>query len=277
LREPEPFRSPRNLCRVSGEIKGDANPSRPGTDRLVAEGYDRVADAYERLEGEREWPRLHWLDDLLGLLPPHSRLLDLGCGSGIPATRAIVDHGHTALGVDVSEEQINRARRNVPEAEFVLASALDLDLPPDSLDAVVSFYVIEHMPREDHATLLDSIYRWLRGGGWLLITCEVGDEPGVVGDWLGTPMFFSHFDAATNQRLVREAGFEIVKTRQETQTEGSRPIPYLWLLARKPSASHFANPSSARESFHQRNRTGQTPTGIAASERDPTLGAAGRR
>src|SRR2546423_3353777 len=89
-----PLSSPRDLCRVSGEIQSDANLSRPETDRLVAEGYDRVADAYERLEGEREWPRRRWLDDLLGLLPPHSRLLDLGCGSGIPATRAIVDLGH---------------------------------------------------------------------------------------------------------------------------------------------------------------------------------------
>jgi cyclopropane fatty-acyl-phospholipid synthase-like methyltransferase len=227
---------------VSGDVQGNANRSRTEKERLVAKGYDRVADAYERLEGEREWPRMRWLDDLLRLLPPHSRLLDLGCGSGLPATRAIVDRGHAAVGVDVSREQIARASRNVPEAEFVVASALDLDLPPDSLDAVVSFYVIEHMPREDHPTLLASIYGWLREGGWLLITCEIGDEPGVVGDWLGTPMFFSHYDAATNERLVRDAGFEIVKTREETQTEGARPIPYLWLLARKPSA-RLANPS----------------------------------
>ena len=231
---------------MSGEPRDEADPWHRETDRLVAEGYDRVADAYERLEGEREWPRLRWLDDLLRRLPPHSRLLDLGCGSGLPATRAIVDHGHTAVGVDVSAEQIDRARRNVPEAQFVVASALDLGLPPESLDAVVSFYVIEHMPRADHATLFRSIYRWLRRGGWLLITCEIGDEPGVVGEWLGTPMFFSHFDAPTNERLVREAGFEIVKARQETQIEGSRLIPYLWLLARKLSGSHSATPSRRR-------------------------------
>jgi low temperature requirement protein LtrA len=43
-------------------------------------------------------------------------VLDLGCGSGLPATRALVDAGHTVIGVDVSREQAERARRNVPEA-----------------------------------------------------------------------------------------------------------------------------------------------------------------
>lgn len=86
-----------------------------------------------------------------------------------------------------------------------------------------------------HAALLMSIHRWLREGGWLLITFETGDQPGTVGEWLGAPMFFSHFDAATNERLIRDAGFEIVRAEEEEQLEGGRPVPYLWVLARKPT------------------------------------------
>jgi len=161
-------------------------------------------------------------------------VLDLGCGAGLPAMRMIVDSGHAAVGVDVSREQINRARKNVPEADLILASAPDLDLPPASFDAVVSFYTIDHIPREDHLPLLRSMYGWIREGGWLLLAVEAGDEPGVVSEWLGQPMFFSHFDAALTRKLIGDAGFEIVRTQQETQTEGSRPVPYQWLLARKP-------------------------------------------
>ncbi len=150
-------------------------------DELVARGYDLVADAYEALADDVEWPRMRWLEDLLDRLPPGSRVLDLGCGSGVPTTRRIVDRGHSALGVDVSREQLARARKNVPEAEFVLSSALEFDLPPQSLDAVVAFYVIEHMPREAHETLLASIHRWLREGGWLLLTFETeGHRRGVA-------------------------------------------------------------------------------------------------
>jgi cyclopropane fatty-acyl-phospholipid synthase-like methyltransferase len=203
-------------------------------DELVARGYDRVADAYARLEGEVQWPRMRRLEDLLQRLAPRSRVLDLGCGSGVPALRAIVDRGHDALGVDVSREQLARARRSVPEAELTQASALELELEPSSLDAVVAFYVIDHLPRDTHESLLASIHGWLRPGGCLLITFEVDDEPGVVGEWLGEPMFFSHFDAPTNRRLVEDAGFELVRAEEETQLEGRREVPYLWVLARKP-------------------------------------------
>ena len=205
-------------------------------ERLVAEGYDRVADAYAKLEGEVEWPRTARLRDLLRRLSPNARVLDLGCGSGLPATRTIAAEGHAAIGVDVSLEQLGRARRNVPEGEFSHASALDLDLPSDSFDAVVSLYVIDHLPRELHKDLLASIYRWLRPGGWLLLTFEANDQPGVIGEWLGAPMFFSHFDPATSEQLVRAAGFEIVSAEQEAQLEGEREVPYLWILARKPGA-----------------------------------------
>jgi cyclopropane fatty-acyl-phospholipid synthase-like methyltransferase len=86
------------------------------TEELVARGYDAVADAYAELEGETEWPRLRRLRDLLGRLQPGARVLDLGCGSGVPAMRAIVEAGHAAVGVDVSREQVEQARRNVPAA-----------------------------------------------------------------------------------------------------------------------------------------------------------------
>ncbi len=68
----------------------------------------------------------------------------------------------------------------------------------------------------------------------MLVTFEIEDRPDTVATWLGAPMFFSHFDAATNEALVREAGFEVVRAEEQTQLEGGRPVPYLWVLARKP-------------------------------------------
>ena len=206
---------------------------RRNVEKVVAEGYDRVAGAYANLEHETEWPRTRWLDDLLRRLPSRAHVLDLGCGSGVPVMRRLVDHGHAVVGVDISREQLERAQANVPAAELVLASALAVDLAAESLDAVVAFYAIDHIPRAKHEALLASIHRWLRDEGWLLVTFETGDEPGVVGDWLGAPMYFSHFNAATSQELVRRAGFEIVRAEHESQLERGRPVSYLWVLARR--------------------------------------------
>jgi cyclopropane fatty-acyl-phospholipid synthase-like methyltransferase len=199
---------------------------------LVARGYDRAAEQYARLEGAIEWPRMRWLRDLLARLPAGSRVLDLGCGSGIPATQAIAEH-HTAVGVDVSARQVELARANVPAAEFRRADILDLEFPPESFDAVVAFYTLDHIPREQLPSLLTRLGHWLRPGGFLLFTAEVDDQPGIVGQWLGVPMFFSSFDAATTRQLVQETGFEILRAEIEAQLEGDREVSYLWVLARR--------------------------------------------
>lgn len=203
-------------------------------DATVARGYDQVADEYARLEDNAEWPRMRWLDEILRRLPDRSRVLDLGCGNGVPATAALADR-HVAIGVDVSTQQIELARANVPAAEFMVADLLELHYPPSSFDAVVAFYTFDHLQRERLGELFGRISGWLRDGGLLLFSVEPEDKPGVVGQWLSVPMYFSSYTPDTTRRLVREAGFEIVRDALEQQREGTTDVTYLWILARRPA------------------------------------------
>lgn len=200
--------------------------------RLVKEGYDRVARDYGRLEGESAWPRMRWLGKVLERLAPGSAVLDLGCGSGDPADVEIA-RAHAVTGVDISQAQIELARRNVPSGTFIHGDAGSVAFPAGSFDAVVSFYALEHLPREEHGPLLRRIHGWLRPGGWLLIGTEADDAEGVVSEWLGVPMYFSSFGPEMVVRLAREAGFEIVEAEIEGQVEEGEEIGYLWLLGRK--------------------------------------------
>lgn len=201
--------------------------------RLVARGYDHVAHEYARLEQNTEWPRILWLKKVLNRLEPGSAVLDLGCGSGDPADVEIAKE-HKVTGVDISRRQINLARQKVPSGRFLHADAGSVRFPPASFDAVVSFYTIEHIPREEHQTILKCIHEWLKPGGFLLISLEAGDYDDVTGEWLGVPMFISCYDPETMRGMVLEAGFEMVETAIETQVEGRRDIPYLWVLGYKP-------------------------------------------
>ncbi|HYM64121.1 MAG TPA: methyltransferase domain-containing protein [Gaiellaceae bacterium] len=198
----------------------------------VASGYDAVAEAYAQLEGEEEWPRMRWLADLLARLDAGSDVLDLGCGNGIPATQAIAQR-HNAVGVDISARQIALARKNVPNADFMCGDAASLDFPENRFDAVVSFYMLGHIPRAEHARLLARIFGWLRPRGYFLVSVEEEEEPDTVADWLGTPMFFSSFDADTVLGMLREVGFDVVREEPEVQLEGGREVPFRWVLARK--------------------------------------------
>lgn len=199
---------------------------------IVQRGYDRVAEAYSHLEGDQCWPRMKWLGKALAKLDPASAILDLGCGSGDPADVEIAKL-HEVTGVDISRTQVELARRNVPNGRIIHADLGALDFPAGEFDAVVSFYTLEHLPREPHRQILDRIHDWLRPGGLLLFSYEAGEIDDVTGEWLGVPMFFSTFDTGTITRLVKEAGFEIVETETETQLERDREVPYLWVLAQK--------------------------------------------
>jgi ubiquinone/menaquinone biosynthesis C-methylase UbiE len=200
--------------------------------RVVERGYDKVAYDYARLEGETEWPRMRWLKNMLGKLDPGSSVLDLGCGSGDPADIEIAKE-HKVTGVDISQTQINLARQHVPAGHFIHEDVGSVEFPAAAFDAVISFYTLEHIPREEHATILRHICHWLRPGGFLLISLEAGEVDGAIAQWLNVPMYFSCFDPETVRQLVSQAGFEIVETEIESQIEQDNEIPYVWLLARK--------------------------------------------
>ena len=144
-----------------------------------------------------------WLARALERIPPGADVLDLGCGAGVPMTRALAAGRHVT-GVDISARQLELARAAVPEATFVQADMTALDLPAASLDAVVAFYSLTHVPRADLPELLAAILGWLRPGGVLIASMGAQDSPDdVEADWLGVPMFFSHHGAKKNRALVR--------------------------------------------------------------------------
>jgi SAM-dependent methyltransferase len=198
---------------------------------LVRAGYDAIAERYAQWQVEG-LPTSAWVARLLELLPEHSDVLEVGCGNGVPAGRLIAER-HSYTGVDISSAQLELARAAVPRGAFVQEDYTKFD-PGRSVDAVVAVLTLTHVPREQHRDVLARFATWLRPGGLLLATFGTGDLPGwLEEDWLGAPMFFSHFDADTNRRLVQEAGFELLKDKVVPMLEeGHGEVRFLWIIAR---------------------------------------------
>jgi len=200
---------------------------------IVERGYDRIADTFaawrDRIEGD---PRAEWAADLAARLPEGASVLELGCGSGSDETRELARR-FRLTGVDVSSEQIRRARRSVPGAELVRADLLELDFADETFDAVCSFYVLNHVPRESLEPLLARIVRWLRPGGLTMHAFGVGDNPGWTGEWLGAETFFAGYEPAENTRLVSAAGLTILRDEVVTFTEPEGPVRFQWILAER--------------------------------------------
>ncbi|MFC4115228.1 class I SAM-dependent methyltransferase [Nonomuraea zeae] len=201
---------------------------------LVRRGYDALSYRYRSDDADADADEYALLLEMLrSRLPARASVLDLGCGCGVPVARSLAAAGHEVTGVDISDVQIQRARRLVPNATFVRADAMTLDLPAAGFDAVICLYALIHMPLEQQPVLIERIATWLRPSGRLLITTGWEAWTGAEANWLGgtAPMWWSHADAATYQSWLRGAGLEV--TSQEFVPEGDSGHALFW--ARKPA------------------------------------------
>jgi SAM-dependent methyltransferase len=197
---------------------------------LVRTGYDRIARGYlAARRGNGDTPFNRFMSEVLAAVPSGADVLDLGCGAGDPVAVAFAERC-SVTGIDLSGAQLASAKARAPGATFIRADMATVAFPPESFDAVVAFFSIIHVPREDHAGLFGRIAGWLRPGGIFAGTLGHSDNPyDVEPDWYGAPMYWSHFDSATNVELVRATGLvpEIAEDRGTDET-------FLCVLARKP-------------------------------------------
>lgn len=207
------------------------HPDRPQD--LVASSYDAIAERYAAWTGDAlTGARARYVEMLREQIPVGAAVLDLGCGTGVPIARALAAR-YRVTGVDGSVHSIKLARQNVPEAIFLHADMTQVAFPPESFAAVISSYAIIHVPRTEHAALLHHIAGWLQPGGLLVATMGATESEGTEEDWLGAPMYWSHFDAETNQQLVTNAGLEVSEATLDIAYEDGQPFTHQWIVGRK--------------------------------------------
>ncbi len=177
--------------------------------KIVEHGYNRVARDY--LAWREEEPLLFRdeLQDLADRLPPNAMVLDAGCGAGVPVA-LFLSGKFRVTGVDISSEQVNLARQRVSNATFLQHDMISLHVPPNSFDAITCFYALIHVPRDQHARVLENFHRALKLNGFLLLITGKENLPDDVDDFFGAEMYWSHFDRATSLQMIRDAGFEIL-------------------------------------------------------------------
>jgi SAM-dependent methyltransferase len=189
---------------------------------VVRRGYDAISLEY-RGDEDDAGRYAGWVAELAGLLRPGAGVVDLGCGAGIPATRELTNHGLQVIGVDFSAVQLRRARRLAPAARLVQADMATLQLTPASVDAVVSFYAVIHLPLADQRALFGRIQSWLRPAG--LFLAIVGAQP-----WTGTEcfhgadMYWDHADTDTYRYWLTAAGLTPLWDRFVPEGQGGHSL-----------------------------------------------------
>jgi cyclopropane fatty-acyl-phospholipid synthase-like methyltransferase len=168
--------------------------------------YDAIADAWHA--HDREFRAKGYVDMLLDRLEPGARVLDVGCGTGLPIARYVAGRGFRVTGVDASAKMLAIARRTVPEATFLHADMLELpDVGPFA--AVVAWDSVFHVDRRRHAGLYGRIRDLLEDGGWLLLSAGGTGHEGFTSEMFGHTFFYSGYEPDETVRLLEAAGFTV--------------------------------------------------------------------
>ena len=173
-------------------------------------------------------------------------VLDVGCGSGGPALFLAREVGCRVTGVDINEAGIRTGLALAREAgaqdrvEFRHADVRQpLPFPDQAFDAIVCLDVMCHLP--DRGRLFDEWLRVLRPGGRTLYTDPVVVTGLVSGEEFATRSSTGYFEFAppgVNERLLREAGFELVLSDDVTDNEVE--VSRRWHAARQRRAAELA-------------------------------------
>lgn len=172
-----------------------------------AAAFDNIGQNYDEAFPHKEG-QIETVQRLAAHLPKGAHVLDLGCGTGIPTSRQLVDAGFRVTGTDISPAMVDLARRNVPEGEFHVADIVDLKAEQE-YDAVVAFFALLMLPRARIPEVLRSIHRALVPGGCFclsMVEADIDDEPIP---FLGNLVHVSGYLRDELRAVVEDAGFSV--------------------------------------------------------------------
>jgi SAM-dependent methyltransferase len=193
--------------------------------------FDRIGKRYDDSFHERD-AQVAEGDWLTSQLTPPARVLDLGCGSGLPTAKQLLDAGIEVVGVDESAVMLELAAKQAPGGHYLRRDMRDIaDL--GEFDAAVLFFALIMLPRRDIAPLLSQLRGQLRGPKLLAIAMVLGDFDEFPISFMGVPAAATAYPPDELAQLVERAGFEILEmTEIDAEAEPNRLEVQIYLRAK---------------------------------------------
>lgn len=186
--------------------------------------YERHALAWDTDRSRGIWNDKSWHDRFIACLTPGARVLDLGCGSGMPVAFHLVQHGLHVTGVDTSPTFIALCRQRMPEHKWIVAAMQALALP-QRFDGLLSWDSFFHLTPNHQRTMFTVFADHAAPGAFLLF--NTGPTQGeILGDYQGEPLYHASLDPEEYQQLLDRSGFSLVAHMVEDPTAGGRTV---WL------------------------------------------------
>lgn len=173
-------------------------------DSDLSNGYENHAETFIRIRSPevgvstvRKWARS---------LPTHARILEIGCGSGIPITRALISEGLDVSAMDASPKMVSAFQKNFPDIPVICEAAEHLKGFDQPFDAAIAWGLMFLLTPDAQKAVIRNMGDSLNKGGRFLFT-----SPKEVLTWNDsvTDLKSESLGAAEYENLLLLAGFDL--------------------------------------------------------------------
>ena len=146
-----------------------------------------------------------------------SLVLDVGCGNGIPITRALMSEGQQVIGLDSSSAMLAHFQQNCPEAFAVRGVIESCTFADGVFDAAVAWGVMFHLNPEDAIRAIANVSRTLkRGAPFLFTSGDVDAFDGKEGTMNGVTFRYFSYSAQSYRRILGDHRFTLVDVHADS-------------------------------------------------------------
>lgn len=200
----------------------NATPAHGASTRIV-NLYERYAGAFDHERSKNLFER-GWLDRFRTAAGAGASILDIGCGTGEPIARYLIEAGHDVTGVDTSETMIALCRARFSTRSWMVADMRRLNLGR-RFNGVLAWDSFFHLTQDEQKAMFAIFAAHVANGGALMFTS--GPRAGeAIGSFQGELLYHASLDPEDYRRLLATNGFDVIDHVAEDATCGGHTV---WL------------------------------------------------
>lgn len=170
--------------------------------------YNKIVDWFDNSRSKDLTMEKFYLDFIQKYLQPKSKILDVGCGTGEPIARFLIEKGYEITGIDASIKMIDLCKQRFPKERWLLADMRTLDLN-EKFHAVIAWHSFFHLPHEDQRMTLKLLASYVNQNGLLIFTS--GPEYGEVwSDNGGHDLYHASLSTEEYEQILIDNHFKIL-------------------------------------------------------------------
>lgn len=173
--------------------------------------YDQIATDYE--QNRSSTIGMDYLEKLLLLLDAKESdqrkvsILDIGCGTGLPLMKRMVDFGSNVTGIDISYEMIQKAKTNVPGASIIEGDILTFAFE-ETFDGILAWDSLFHLPLDQQEQAIRKIASLLKPDGIFLFTAG-GNEGELRSTMFDTEFYYSSLSPQKYESILANVNCKV--------------------------------------------------------------------